>query len=527
MNSADTDSVWRRGFGRPAGLAFVERWLAPKLDSGAAPVWLIALVLAAGVAARFATLSADALWADELYSWSVTRMDWNRLLFVPYDVHPPFYYALLKLATAFGDSEGQLRALSAVFGLATVALVFAFARRHCGTQAALVGAAVALFSNRLIVHSSTARNYALMVMMCVAASWALVAVLERISQRRNPWPLAGGYALLAMGALMAHTASAIYLFVLSGLALVAFGASTPRRIPQIGGMLALMNAPAYLALAIWYLGARHSQVDFSWLTRLGALPSLRVLAGVMTPSNLPFPIVAVCFLCVLLGVLVAVLRARPSYWVPIVAMTVAFPMTIYVAGWIKPLFMERTILLAAPGAALAVAALAAGLRPPRAGLAVGGLVAAAFAVSALVYVTRDKSAESYGMQPIQDFRSAFRLVDAAIVPGAAVLTCDVFTEPSFDYYGAKPPYAHLVYLGGDRFNQWARSWLDYFGRPAPKRLSWTEPQAGVLKPYRRIIYLESRIFCSDKDPHGPLTAEGFTAKGSQWVQGFKIRIYDR
>jgi mannosyltransferase len=487
----------------------------------------MALVAAAGVAARLLTLAQDALWADELYSWAVTRLTWEHMLLTRYDVHPPLYYSLLKLTTVFGDGEFALRSLSAACGVATAGLAFLFASRHCGAQAALIGASVVLFSQRLIVHSSTARNYALMLLLCFAASWAMVATLQRLADRRRFWAPAVAYGFLALAALMTHPVAAVYLLTLSGVALVAFGAQSKQDLLRVVGLLSAINAPAYLILALWFLGARDSASDFDWLQPFGPLDAMKIYLSNVAPVGVPAPLTLACGLCVMAGVLVAVLRGSPAFWTPVVAMTIALPACLYLASPLKPLYMERTILTASVGAGLAIAALTAGLANRRIGMVLGVCLSLAYAASALAYLGRGKSDVSYGMQSIQDFRSAMAFVDAELGDDAAVVTCEIFTAPAFEYYGSKPPYRHLVHLGPDGFARWDRSWESHFGRPATQRPPWRWNDPTAFDGVNRILFLDVAMFCGGQNPGPALARAGFVGGPVRTFQGVSVRIFDR
>ena len=68
--------------------------------------------LALAAATRFHGLTANAMWADELFSWRLTTLELPDLLrIVAGDVHPPLYFLMLKLVTGiFGDGLIVMRA---------------------------------------------------------------------------------------------------------------------------------------------------------------------------------------------------------------------------------------------------------------------------------------------------------------------------------------------------------------------------------------------------------------------------------
>jgi mannosyltransferase len=127
----------------------------------------IALLVVAAVAAsvRFFDLGAESLWLDEAWSYWFARQSWSYLWFeVPlYEIHPPLFYSLLKLATAIGNSEFTLRLVPAIFGTATCVVTFVVCRIALPGRSPLLAAIIAgLFISTLPVHihySQEVRGY--------------------------------------------------------------------------------------------------------------------------------------------------------------------------------------------------------------------------------------------------------------------------------------------------------------------------------------------------------------------------------
>jgi hypothetical protein len=105
---------------------------------------LLGGIVVLGLALRAYALGAESFWVDEIFTARVV-LDYSPayILFrLPIqDPHPPLYYELLWLWTrATGVSETSLRALSALFGAATVPLVYAVADRLYDRRVGLVAA---------------------------------------------------------------------------------------------------------------------------------------------------------------------------------------------------------------------------------------------------------------------------------------------------------------------------------------------------------------------------------------------------
>lgn len=132
-----------------------------------------AVAIAAGVVLRFVTVSH--LWLDEALTVDIARLPLAELpAALRRDGHPPLYYALLHgWMLVFGQGDVAVRALSALFGIATLPLVWLAGRRLAGRSAAWAATALLAVSPFAIRYSNEARMYSL-VMLLVVAGYLLV-----------------------------------------------------------------------------------------------------------------------------------------------------------------------------------------------------------------------------------------------------------------------------------------------------------------------------------------------------------------
>ena len=88
-------------------------------------IFLLLLLIPLGI--QLFNLTSISLWHDEAFSALLPRYDIKELIYrTGLDVHPPFYYLMLKAwTTIFNDSLFSLRLPSVLFSLATI-LVFYF-----------------------------------------------------------------------------------------------------------------------------------------------------------------------------------------------------------------------------------------------------------------------------------------------------------------------------------------------------------------------------------------------------------------
>ena len=133
--------------------------------------------MVAGIGFRLVTQSD--LWLDEALSVNIATLPLGDLVdALARDGHPPLYYVLLHgWAEVFGAGDDAVRALSSVFGIATLPLLWLAARRYAGTPAAVATLVLAATSPFLVRYSTEARMYSLVMFLVtlgwLAARWAL------------------------------------------------------------------------------------------------------------------------------------------------------------------------------------------------------------------------------------------------------------------------------------------------------------------------------------------------------------------
>lgn len=133
----------------------------------------------------------------------------------PQEVTPPLYPIVAGLTQGIGDSLNSLRWVSLLAGVACIPLTYLLGVRTVGRRAALVGAGVMALSPFMIFYATEARAYALMMLLVLGSSLALLQALE--GPRRRWWAL---YAALSCAAMYTHYTAA---FVLLGQAAWALG----------------------------------------------------------------------------------------------------------------------------------------------------------------------------------------------------------------------------------------------------------------------------------------------------------------
>jgi Dolichyl-phosphate-mannose-protein mannosyltransferase len=134
---------------------------------------LFAPVVALYVGARLWRLTESCLWFDELFGVHASRHAWGELWrFVAADlIHPPLFYALLKLwAAAGGESLLWLRLFPVVTACAAVVPFLLLARElRLKEGEALVALLLAAASGFLIKYSQEVRMYSLLLLLALSS----------------------------------------------------------------------------------------------------------------------------------------------------------------------------------------------------------------------------------------------------------------------------------------------------------------------------------------------------------------------
>jgi len=156
----------------------------------------IALIIFAGV--TLWNISGASIWFDEAFSAYIIQFNFLDIArYTATDVHPPFYYWVLKAwAAIFGETELGLRSMSVFFGAVAAVFGYLLVRRKFGRRAALVGLFILVISPLFIRYSQEARMYTLAAALVLAATYVMARAIE--SKSRKTWILYGILVSLGM-----------------------------------------------------------------------------------------------------------------------------------------------------------------------------------------------------------------------------------------------------------------------------------------------------------------------------------------
>lgn len=165
----------------------------PKID-----LLILAIGLAVFLTITLINAPRASIWFDEAFSAYLVQFNfWDIAQYTAADVHPPFYYWLLKVWTSlFGTTELALRSLSIFFGAATTVVTFFLTRKLFGRKVALTTLLFLIISPMLIRYSDEARMYTLAALIVMSATYVLVRAEE--TKRKSLWIWYGVLVSLGM-----------------------------------------------------------------------------------------------------------------------------------------------------------------------------------------------------------------------------------------------------------------------------------------------------------------------------------------
>ncbi len=393
-------------------------------------------------------LLGDSLFADELSTYFVVRDDFRGMLVQvagPQEWTPPLYFAIAWLFSKLGSDPTLLRLPSLLAGVATIPLVYVLGSMTVGRKAGMVGAALVAFSPLMIFYSTEARGYALLALLVLCSTIALLVALERGTARW--WVL---YAVLMAASMYTHYTCA---FILAGQ--TAWALAVYPRSRRAIGLSVLLAAVLWSPWLGQYLAdATNPNVDFirtlSDFSFTGVLNDLvRYSVGDSISSPVEVPGIASLVLMAL-GLVVASVhlllrdRRKPDPMVSLI-LILAFstPVLTILVSTVGPLlFLPRTMITSFPGLALAVAVLVTSRGRRIAPVATACVLAASF-LAALATTSDGNRRADYGVvvDRVQQFgEPGDPIVDLPFPTPGAWQALEAELDPGSEAYRSHPVF---------------------------------------------------------------------------------------
>ena len=452
--------------------------------SGPRPSVVLGGILVLAALLRVPTLGEQSFWFDETVTAQLVDQDLGGVL-AQVEVSestPPLYYLLAwAWSNVLGTGEAALRSLSALLGIATVAVAWPLGRRlgaigshGTGHRAAALATLLTATSPLLVWFSQEARAYALLAFLgALSALLALRAREEPSVPRCAAWAVVGALA-------MATHYFAAFLIAAEAVWLVVVLRGRRPVLVAVGGVTLAALALAPLALAQRERDLADFIGDQPLSTRAARVPK-QFLVGYDAPAELVATVLALALVAAGTVLLVArgdeTQRRGALVGAGAGAAAVLVPLVLAVVG--VDHLLTRNTLGALPVLLVALGVAFATRGAPRAGLALGGGLAALWiaivigvaleprfqredwrGAAAALGAPADRAVvvtPASGVVPLAYYRPALTPMPAG---GTAVREVVVVGLPDDD--SARPPDPAAVASPGPAFTEVGRTQTDGF-----------------------------------------------------------------
>lgn len=407
------------------------------------PLALVGALTLIGIALRL-YVAHQTLFADELSTywivtgrslggvWSIVghRYQWGA---TP-EISPPLYFMAAWLTAQLGHTAELVRGPSLVAGAVSIPVIYLLGLRTVGRRAALVAAAITALSPFMVYYSAEARPYALMMLLVMLSTLAMLAAVDE--GRTRWWVL---YAVASCAAIYTHYTCA---FVLGAQLVWLLGTRSEARRPAL-----LANACAVAGFLPWSTGAisELNSTTTAIFSALSPFTASYVRTSVehwalgypyadagglgVLPGRAALVLLGLAVIVVAVGFGIGVHRQGLKLWLArfdsrillVLALLLATPIgEAAVSVFSTHLFGVRNLAASWPALALFSAAMlvASG---PRLGIAAAGLAIVAFAIG--VAKVLDQHFQRPNVQALAGY------IDRHAAPGDAVVDTTIFSSP--------------------------------------------------------------------------------------------------
>ena len=368
----------------------------------------VALVSVVAVVLGLIRLGTPSLWVDESFTAQAVR---GHLLNPEDQYHWLYYAAITPWALVAGTSELALRLPSVVASAVACALLVVLTRPMFGRRVALVAGLFLATSPFVVQWSQQARSYSFVLAAGVLATLLLLRAVA--SGSRAAWVWYG------LGLTLVFVLQPVSALVLVPAHLVLGVRERRAALPH--GLLAVCLV-IVLGIPWAFFRARQTPVD-NWLER----PSAEVAARTLLDISGAFG-VGLALAIIGLVMLRRQGRGGDALWLGTWAFA-PFALAL-AASFIRPVFLDRYLITAAPAFALLAAAALFAVSRRVAGVLVAIALAATVAGLAHWYSTGANNWRGEG------WRNAVATVERRAGPGDAIVVVPWWAAPAATYYGA-------------------------------------------------------------------------------------------
>ncbi len=399
--------------------------------------------MAGATALRFSHIGLESFWLDEGASVGIARLPWSDFFKVLWhrEGNMALYYLFLRGWMLFGQSDGWVRGLSAVFSITTVPFVYLLGKEIRSTKVAAIAAVLFAVSPFAIAYAQEARGYSLVALLLTIAAWTLVrAVRARDQKWWAVWTVAMGASvyvhLFVVFVMVGHF---IYLWLAK-----LSTAEIRRRV----GAVVLISMPMVAFVTIRKAGQLH------WVPKLTAKGVQEALSQFAGGGDLAW---LMLFLVVIAAMVTWGRGETREVW--LVWLWLLLPVvTLVVVSIFRPLLVARFLILEIP-ALMLVAALALDGVPRWVG---------ALLLMAAVFFGIRSEVMTWWHPVKDDFRSATAYVLEHGSPQDGVIFDQALGRHAFEHYAnGRIPMKVISPAHGER-----ATYRDFEYDP-PEGLAWT------------------------------------------------------
>jgi uncharacterized membrane protein len=333
------------------------------------------------------------IWLDEGYTAYDSTLPLNDLWTTTVIDKPPVYYHITSLFWSPGDGAFALRLPAALFGALTVLISWYLGKAAAGSRGAFLLALFVLLSRINIYYSQEARQYILLTAGWLIVVLSLFRLLDLSSLPKPPTRILVQLTIGIVIMLYAHPLAFYYLAAACIIYPLSLALSGPISKPSLSYPF-LSFCLGFIAFLPWLRVLKQVTVDgrhsFNWLTQPSAFSALSQFVETVGGGWLT-TVFSIC------GFVLCILRQRLSKGVFLIGLLLLPPFLIWLTGFVKPTFMDRTIM---PGhflALLGLVLLITNLQNRWIVIFVKSVIIASLSLSAYKYFTETKKEDWKGL----------------------------------------------------------------------------------------------------------------------------------
>ncbi len=396
-------------------------------------VWLLTLVTLTGAWLRLFHLGSKGLWLDEGATVTLARMAWPQFVHVWWYGEASFqgaFFLLMRFWLHLGQTEFWVRLPAAIFGIASIPLIYLLARKLVGVAPALAAAGIFAFSPTHVYYSQEARGYSMTILLVLVSSWFFARAVEE--NRESDWAL---WVLFSVLAVYSHTFASLVM-VAQACSLFFHKKPTPwGRLIVHSLVILAMCAPEIT----YVLRVPPGAVAFHGMPKATAkqLLHLALFLGGSGEKLIPSAILWI-------AAVMAIWRegkgktADGSFWrgMLIISWTIVPILLTGLASFFHPVFVQRYMIFSLPAAVMLASRGMVALPKRRLGLWL--VIALCVASVPTIFIRYRK--------PREDWRAPTNVVLSSAQSGDAVVIYPFYAIPGFDYYRQLSPHAPALHL---------------------------------------------------------------------------------